>query len=382
MTLRKPLVLIVDDVEANLVTLEALLSDLDCELVRAPGGNEALRQLLKHEFAVMLLDVQMPEIDGFEVARYARENPSTREVPIVFLTAMHHTEDSKLRGYGTGAVDYLLKPIDAHILRAKVRVFLELYASRRKLADEVDAHKKTLAELEVTNAALRHFTYAASHDLKAPLRAVNGFLGALSEEAKGRLDATCLDYLDRSVKASKRMDSLLDSLLSYARLQRPVSFTEVSCEMLLDQVRTDLADKLAGAGASLAAGPLPSVRGDADRLYQLFLNLIGNALKFRRPDQPPRISVAAEKQGDAWCFSVEDNGIGIDRQHQETVFKAFWRLHAHSEYDGSGLGLSICQQIVEQHGGRIWAESAQSGGARLCFTLAMSSAAKFAASGA
>jgi signal transduction histidine kinase len=382
MTQSKPLVLIVDDVEANLVSLEALLSDLDCEVVRADGGNEALRQLLKKEFAVMLLDVQMPEIDGFEVARYARENPSTREVPIVFLTAMHHTEDSKLRGYGSGAVDYLLKPIDAHILRAKVRVFLELYVGRRKLSDEVAAHKKTLAALEVTNAALRHFTYAASHDLKAPLRAVNGFLGALAEEARDRLDATCLDYLDRSIKASRRMDSLLDSLLSYARLQRPVALAEVSCETLLDQVMADLADTLAGTQASLSVGRLPTLRGDADRLYQLFLNLIGNALKFRRPDQAPRVSVAAEKHGDAWCFSVEDNGIGIDRQHQATVFKAFWRQHAQSKYDGSGLGLAICQQIVEQHGGRIWAESAQGGGARLCFTLAESSAAKFAANGA
>src|SRR5689334_4370395 len=118
-----PSVLLVDDIDANLVALEALLSDLSCELVRAKSGNEALKQLLKRDFAVVLLDVQMPEMDGYEVAKYARENPQTRSVPIIFLTAMHGSEDSMLRGYGTGAVDFLMKPINAHVLRAKVRVF-------------------------------------------------------------------------------------------------------------------------------------------------------------------------------------------------------------------------------------------------------------------
>lgn len=366
----KPAVLIVDDVEANLVTLEALLADLNCDLVRANGGNEALSQLLKREFAVVLLDVQMPEIDGYEVAKYARENPATRDVPIVFLTAMHQSEDGMLRGYGTGAVDFLLKPINAHVLRAKVRVFIDLYISRRKLANEVGAHKKTLAALEITNEALRHFTYAASHDLKAPLRAVRGFLGALSEEVGDRLDATSQDYLTRSIKASQRMDSLLDSLLNYARLQRPASLASVSCETLIEQVRADLAETLTTSHATLAADAMPIVRGDADRLYQLFLNLISNALKFRRTDVAPCVTVSARKQGNEWSFCVEDNGIGIDPQHQASVFKAFWRLHAQSKYEGSGLGLSISQQIVEQHGGRIWVESAPGGGARFCFTLA------------
>src|SRR3954451_15280814 len=128
----KPSVLLVDDVPANLVALEALLDDMGCELVRAEGGNAALRELLRREFAVMLLDVQMPEIDGYEVARYVRENPATRDVPIIFLTATLRNEEGLLRGYGSGAVDYLLKPLNATILRAKVRVFLDLYLSRQR----------------------------------------------------------------------------------------------------------------------------------------------------------------------------------------------------------------------------------------------------------
>jgi signal transduction histidine kinase len=366
----KPAVLIVDDVESNLVTLEALLADMDCEVVRAGDGNAALRQLLKREFAVMLLDVRMPEMDGYEVARYARQNPQTRELPIVFLTAVYDSEEGMLRGYGSGAVDYLFKPIHAHVLRAKVRVFLDLHIGRRRLANEVQAHRKTLAALELSNAALRHFTHAASHDLKAPLRSVRGFLAALAEEAGDRLDANGHDYLERSLKASQRMDSLLDSLLSYAGLQAPSEIADIDCKVLLEQVQSDLASALAAANASMHVEQLPVVRGSADRLYQLFQNLIGNAIKFRRPDEPLKLTVSAERRGSEWSFCVQDNGIGIDREHQTAAFDAFWRLHAPGKHEGSGLGLAICRQIVEQHGGRIWVESEPGNGCRFRFTLA------------
>src|SRR5689334_11557448 len=139
----RPAVLIVDDVEANLMALEGQLARLDCEIVRATSGNQALAQLLKREFAVVLLDVQMPEMDGFEVARYARDDVATRDVPIVFVTAMHETEESMLRGYGAGAIDILFKPVNAEILRCKVQVFLDLWHGRRRLADEIEAHKDT-----------------------------------------------------------------------------------------------------------------------------------------------------------------------------------------------------------------------------------------------
>jgi two-component system sensor histidine kinase/response regulator len=365
----KPCVLLVDDVEANLVALSALLEDMDCELVRAHGGNEALRQMLKREFAVMLLDVQMPGMDGFEVAQHARSHPSTREVPIIFLTATHEGEQGMLRGYGTGAVDFLWKPLNPDVLRAKVRVFLELYLSRRRLADEVAAHKQTLSALQLANEALRHFTNAASHDLKAPLRTLRGFLGALSEDLGDQIDAQARDYLQRSQRASERMDSLLDSLLNYARLQRPIALGDVDCGALVAQVRSDLGERIERSGARVKFDGLPSVRGDADRLYQLFLNLIGNAVKFRRADLAPEVEVSARRQNGDWLFCIADNGIGIDAKHRAAVFEAFRRLHSESNYEGSGLGLAICKQIVEQHGGHIWVESDGGKGARFCFSL-------------
>ena len=151
MALPRPAVLIVDDIEANLVVMEALLGGVDCEIVKASNGNDALKQLLRRDFAVMLLDVQMPGMDGFEVAHYARDNPATRDVPIIFVTAMHETEGNVLRGYGSGAVDLLFKPINPHVLSSKVRVFVDLFLSRRRLAEEIEAHKRTVADLEAFN---------------------------------------------------------------------------------------------------------------------------------------------------------------------------------------------------------------------------------------
>jgi two-component system sensor histidine kinase/response regulator len=361
----RPAVLVVDDVEANLLAIEAVLEGMPCEPVRATSGNDALRLLLKREFAVLLLDVQMPEMDGYEVARLARENPATREVPIIFLTAINRSDENALRGYGTGAVDFLLKPINPHILRSKVQIFAELWQSKRRLADEVDAHRRTLAELELANAALRHFTSAASHDLREPLRAIQGFLGAIVEDGGERLEPGIRDSVERGRHAAGRMVGLLDSLLAYARLGKPIAWEEVDCNAVVEHVKADLAERIAATRAVVSAGPLPTVRADRARIYQLFLNLVGNALKFQRAGEPPRVTIGA-REG---VFCVEDRGIGIPAAQQKVIFEAFRRLHGRGKFEGTGLGLTICQQIVEQHGGRIWVESEPQQGSRFYFTL-------------
>jgi two-component system, sensor histidine kinase and response regulator len=365
----KPSVLLVDDVEANLIATQAVLEGLGCEIVRAGSGNEALRLLLKRDFAAMLLDVQMPVMDGYEVAQYVRENPVTRDVPILFLTAAQITDETVLRAYGTGAVDFLVKPVNTYILRAKVRVFLDLYLGRQRLSKEVAAHKQTLEALEQANEALRHFTHAASHDLKAPLRAARGFLEIFSEHVGDRLDPEARSYMARIAKANERMDSLLDSLLAYAQLQRSRPFAQVNCEELMEHVRTDLAERLEASRATLRVGKLPLIQGDADRIYQLFLNLVGNAVKFRRPSVDPCISVSAGLEQNEWVFSVEDNGIGIDPEYRSSVFEPFRRLHSQERYEGTGLGLALCSQIIQQHAGRIWVEASPDGGSRFCFVL-------------
>jgi signal transduction histidine kinase len=367
--LSRPVVLIVDDTEANLVALEALLGNVDCEVKRAASGNEALRLLLRYKPALVLLDVQMPEMDGYEVARHARSNPATREVPIIFVTAASESIQRELQGYGSGAVDYLFKPVNPYILRSKVRVFIELYLSRQVLDEEVRAHKKTQQVLEDSNRALRHFTHAASHDLGAPLRAITGFLQALDEDAGASLGAEARSFLQRALDGSVRLRALLDSLLVFAGLRSEAPAHPVDCNGVVAQVCEDLAERIEAAGATIEVEPLLGVTGDRGRIYQLFLNLIGNAIKYHRPGQAPRARVYCERRGTELTFCIQDDGIGVAPEHHERIFEAFQRLHSHQTYAGTGLGLAICRQIVEQRGGKIWVESEPGGGARFCFHL-------------
>jgi len=250
-------VLLVDDVPANLVALEALLADMDCETVRASSGNEALRQLLKREFAVMLIDVQMPEMDGYEVAHYARANPTTRELPIIFVTAAHETEEALLRGYGTGAVDVMFKPVNSYILRSKVQVFLDLYASRRRLQVEIAAHKKTLAELET-------FNYSISHDLRAPVmieRVAELIVPAMADWCVVTLDAAAT-HDGRGARAVSHVDPDRRAALRALELHppRPLPFLDDEPSPLrLDMLAGHGTETLRELGVrSLMAVPLPA----------------------------------------------------------------------------------------------------------------------------
>jgi two-component system cell cycle response regulator len=195
----RPAVLVVDDVEANLLALEALLVDLDCEVVCVRSGNAALSQLLKREYAVMLLDVQMPEMDGYEVARHAHQNPATRLVPIVFLTAQNRTEENILRGYGTGAVDFLFKPIDSTILRSKVRVFLELHRTKKQIADGKKRLEVTLEELEAAQAQLIQ---------SAKMASLGELVAGIAHEINNPL-AFALSHLDTALRALDPIEAAL-----------------------------------------------------------------------------------------------------------------------------------------------------------------------------
>jgi two-component system sensor histidine kinase/response regulator len=368
-----PKVLLVDDVRANLVSLDATLSGLPCECIHAHSGNEALRMLLKHPYAVMLLDVQMPEMDGFEVARLARSNPETRDIPIIFLTATRETPEGVLRGYGSGAVDYLSKPVNPDVLRAKVRIFLDIFEARERLSAQLELYRATLKELETANEALWHFTRAASHDLRQPVHGMHGMLELLAREVGDRPRA--MRDIGMMSQTCDRLSALLDSLLAYAGLQKPVAIEDVELTVLVRQVVSDLGPRIHAEGAMVDVEELPRVRGDAGRLYQLFANLIGNALKFRRPGVAACVSIRGQRApGCMASLEVVDNGIGIPKEQAEKVFVAFQRLHNVRDYEGSGLGLAICRQIVEQHGGRIGVESEPEQGARFFFTLGTTSA--------
>lgn len=355
----KPKVLLVDDVEANLVALEGILARIPCELVRASSGNEALRCLLKHDFAVVLLDVQMPEMDGYEVAQHARDNPATRNVPIIFVTATHETKESVFRGYDAGAFDLLFKPIDPYVLRSKVQVFLELHLNRLRLRAEIEAHKQTLAEVEA-------FNYSVSHDLRAPLRPLDGFSQALLEDYADKLDARAKDYLLRIRAAARRMGRLIDDLLELSRVSRvslrrqPIDLSSLVTDIVA-QIRADQGDR------QVELRCLPGIAGEGDdRALRIALeNLLRNAWKFTAKQAHATIEFGRTPEG---AYFVSDDGVGFDPTYAQRLFQPFQRLHG-SEFPGTGIGLAIVDRVIKRHEGRIWAESAPDKGAKFFFTL-------------
>jgi PAS domain S-box-containing protein len=239
--------------------------------------------------------------------------------------------------------------------------------SRRKCAEEVMARQSV--ELMRSNAELQQFAYVASHDLQEPLRAVASFTKLLAERYRGKLDADADDFIGFAVDGAIRAQALINDLLAYSRVQtRSAAPAPTMCEAVLENALSDLRATIEETGARVTYDPLPVLSANAAQLGHLFLNLIGNALKFHGPE-PPCVHVSAEQIAGAWRFSVRDNGIGIDPEYAEDIFVIFRRLHTTAEYPGTGIGLPIAKKIVEQHGGRIWVESEPGKGATFYFTL-------------
>lgn len=400
-------ILLVDDLTENLIALEAILSDLGQNLIRAHSGEDALKQVLQRDFAVILLDVQMPGMDGFEAATLIREREKSRHTPIIFLTAIYNSDMNIFRGYSIGAVDYMIKPIVPEVLRSKVAVFIELFKKTEEVKHQAEIlrqleqkeHEKHLAEekrrieaeyyarerekekraaealarkaaeLERSNAELEQFAYVASHELQEPLRKVSGYTQLLARRYRGKLDKEADEFISFAVAEVQRMRKLINDLLDYARVEkRGKEFAPVDCEILVNQVVESLSSTIEENHAEVSWQGLPAIEADGDQLQQLFHNLIGNALKFRG-SEPPSIRIEASRREEDWLFTVNDNGIGFEMAYAGRIFSIFQRLHGNDEYAGTGIGLSICKKIVERHGGTIWAESRPGKGSTFYFTL-------------
>jgi PAS domain S-box-containing protein len=239
-----------------------------------------------------------------------------------------------------------------------------------------EAERRTRGdELARSNRELEQFAYVASHDLQEPLRMVASYTQLLARRYQGRLDEQADKYIHFAVDGAQRMQALINDLLALSRvgtLGKP--FQPVDLQAVLGRVLQWLQPALAESGGAVTHDALPSLMGDPGQLEQLLQNLVANALKFRRPDVPPRVHVSAERRAGAdgaeWLFGVRDNGIGIDMQFAEQIFVVFQRLHTRAEYPGTGVGLAIAKKIVERHGGRIWVESVIGEGTTFLFTLA------------
>ncbi|MFO1499526.1 MAG: ATP-binding protein [Verrucomicrobiota bacterium] len=377
-------ILIVDDAPGKLVAHESVLLNLGEVVCKASSGREALELLLKREFAVILLDVNMPDMDGFETAAMIRQRPKYEHTPIIFITAYNTSDLDRLKGYDIGAADYIFLPVIPEVLQAKVKVFVELAKQRRIIErqaqtlatqnEQQQAQIRIIQELngklQAANEELEAFSYSVSHDLRSPLRAMQGYAHAVLEDYGHRLEPEGVDFLQRINKAAVRMDGLVQDVLAYSRLAKadiqigPVDLDALIKEIVRDSRRLNQVK----ASVSLQA-PLHPVLGHEACLTQCLSNLLENSAKFMAPGTVPQILVRTESVGTKVRLWVEDNGIGIDPSQHGRIFQMFGRVHHSSAYEGTGMGLTIVKKAVERMNGMLGVESALGQGSKFWIEL-------------
>jgi two-component system sensor histidine kinase/response regulator len=358
----KPKILIVDDKPENLVALEVVLKDMDVELIRANNGNEALKATLHHDFALALLDIQMPEMDGYELAGILREEEKTNHLPFIFISAVYTDNLNVFKGYEKGAFSFITKPFQPEILINKVKFFVE------KHQQEITLMQKN-KELEYVNKELESFSYSVSHDLRAPLRALDGYSKILGEDYNNVLDDEGKRLLGNIQYNAKKMGALVDDLLTFSRLGKneiKKSQTNMNemVEFVLNEIKSSTQHK-----ASLKINSLFSANADHVLLQQVWVNLISNAIKYSQKKENSYVEIGSAKSETEITYYIKDNGAGFSMDYVDKLFGVFQRLHSEKEFEGTGIGLAIVQRIIIKHGGRVWAEAKLNEGATFYFTL-------------
>jgi signal transduction histidine kinase len=360
-------ILIVDDNKTDVSLIERMLRGVGYTSVESTTDPNGVCDLYRQNpYDVILLDLQMPGMDGFQVMEGLKEIEGDGYLPVLVTTA---EPGHKLRALKVGAKDFIGKPFDMAELLARVHNILEV----RLLHLAAKNHSKVLAEtvrkLERSNTDLERYAFVASHDLQEPLRMVTSFSQLLARRYKGQLDKQGDEYLEYIQTGTRRMAALIEDLLSYSQI---VHSTEkgvpVDCSVVLDKVLESCRVIIEENVAIVTRDPLPVVEGDEGQISQLFHNLLTNALKYRKREVAPEVHVSARRTADEWIFSFRDNGIGIAKENLEQIFVIFKRLHKKTEYPGTGIGLALCQRIIEGRAGRIWVESTPGAGSTFYFT--------------
>lgn len=390
-------ILVVDDRPDNLMSIESILERESYIIVKANSGRAALKILLKEfDFSLILIDVQMPDMNGFETAALIYQRDKLKNVPIIFITA-HNEDEAIFRGYKVGAVDFIYKPVNPELLRIKVGLFVELYrktqsliaqeqkllntnASLQKEIEEREASERKIRELnqqliqnnihlKTVNEELDRFAYIASHDLQEPLRKIRLFSDMIIQK---KTDTDDVDkYVMKITNATIRMQQLVSDLLRFSRHSiQGGDFVPADLTDIVKEAVNELEMKIQQTNARIIIDPLPAVFVIPVLMQQVFYNLISNAIKFRKTEVTPEIHIYAEQEkhpeiADSYYYRifVKDNGIGFESQYSDDIFIVFKRLHSYHEIEGTGIGLSICKKIMEQHHGSIKATSEIDNGA-------------------
>jgi len=405
----RPKILLVDDREDNLLSIEAILAPAGYQFVKANSGREALKVLLaEFDFAMILMDVKMPNLNGFETASLIYEREKLKHIPIIFITANNYGDENMYKGYQSGAIDYIFKPINPDILRAKVSVLIDLYKKNRLLFEQEQKlkminqnlerevneriiseekvkmlnHKllENIANLESANKELESFAFMASHDLQEPLRKIRMFSDRLFNKYKDVFKDDA-DLVSRIQKSAERMQTLIVDILTFSKISGDKSvFVTSDLNAILNDLLTEMREEFQENEATISIDPIPALSVSPTLMRPLFQNLISNALKYRRKDVKPRISIRSEVSTgviehdsntiNKYCrIIIEDNGIGFQQKYAEEIFGMFRRLHKNGDYAGTGVGLALCKKITELHNGFISAQSKVDEGSTFIISL-------------
>ena len=391
----QPKIMLVDDREDNLLSMETVLEPDGYRFVKATSGRQVLKLLLTDfDFALILMDVQMPNLNGFETASLIYERERLRQIPIIFITANNYGDENLFRGYRAGAVDYIYKPVNPDLLRAKVSVFVELYRKNQRLlaqeqklvainrnleleiADRIASEQKVtelnrqllenIARLETANKDLDLFAFMASHDLQAPLRKIRMFSDRLLAGGTANMNNENRLYLNRIQEVSRRMQELINDILRFSKISAEgQSFEEVDLNLVIQDVVSEMETVIREKNAEIIVDPMPILPASTVLMGPLFSNLVSNALKYTRKNEAPRVHIRYDEGSAAAAINgkepdtrygriyIEDNGIGFDQKYAEQIFDMFRRLHSNAEYEGTGIGLALCKKIVDMHRGFI-----------------------------
>ncbi len=391
-------ILAVDDSKTYLHELADALGGEGYDMVLASSGEEALDLLAVQPVECILLDLMMPGMGGKEACRQIKSAPILRDIPLILLTAVDD-RGAMLDGLSAGADDYISKSSEFEVLKARVRAQIrrkqfedenrrireellrrELDAAEARSAKELAEIRAVLvAELERKNNELEAFSYSVSHDLRAPLRAIDGFSQALVEDFGTKLDGEALAHLGRVRAAAQRMGELIDDMLQLSRVTRAgITRKSVDVSALAADVAAELRTQEPDRQVEIVIEEGVFADADAGLLKIVLENLVGNAWKFTRKVEHPRIEfgVTPDKEH---AFFVRDNGAGFDMAFAEKLFRPFQRLHREAEFPGTGIGLATIHRVIDRHGGRVWGESSVGEGATFYFTLPPAKAAALAA---
>ncbi|KNY29783.1 response regulator [Pseudobacteroides cellulosolvens] len=348
-------ILLVDDTAEHIEAAVLVLKNSNFRIRVATSGDEALNLIYKQKPDLILLDIYMPQMDGFELCKLIKNTPDLRNIPIIFLTS-YNDEESIRKGFDFGGQDYVVKPYNASELLARVNTHLIL--------------KKHTESLKEANQELDSFCYTVSHDLKAPLLSLNKLVEILAEDHINQIDENGKELISNIQEKSIEIINTVDRLLEFSKMcEMKVHYQSLNLSDIILDVYNDLKSLESHRKIILNLEPLPFIIGDSVMIRLLILNILSNAFKYTRHKETAIIDVGSMEVNNEYIFSVSDNGAGFDMKYSSRLFGVFQRLHSKEEFEGSGVGLAICQRILKRHNGKSWMKGEIDKGATFYFSL-------------